>query len=500
MPSKRFSADPFIFGLSSLFFCLLLLFAFLNLEGLRAQLISLQAIILSNFSWLFIASVNIFIVYSFYLIFSKYAHIKIGGQEASPDYNYLSWFTMLFSAGMGIGLVFYGVAEPIMHFTSPPFNTPAESIASAKEAMRITIFHWGISAWSIYAVLALALAYTHFNLGLPLAIRSTLKPLLGDSFNKLPGKLIDVLAVITTLFGLATSLGLGATQINAGLNQLFNIDFSQSTQIIIICLITFFAGLSLMAGLDKGIKKLSEINISAAFVLLLFILITGPSIYLLNSIPLNLMEYTKHFLSMNILAEPFIDKQWVQSWTIFYWAWWISWSPFVAMFVARISKGRSIREFMLGVILAPSFAGLIWFSILGGSSLHIELFGNGGISEAVNDNIATAIFVLLNNLPYASLTSLLAIFIIATFFITSSDSGSFVVDMLASGGNPTPQLWQRLYWVSIEGFIAIFLLVIGGLSALQTGVISSGLPFCLVLIAVCISLQKNLRLHQFTIK
>lgn len=492
--SKR-NIDPVIFGTSTSFLLILMIFALFDLSQLEGVLKSLQSGIVSNFSWLFIISVSAFVFYSFYLVFSKYANIRLGNQDSKPEYSTASWFAMLFSAGMGIGLVFYGVAEPIMHFSSPPF-AEKESIAAARDAMRISIFHWGISAWAIYAILGLALAYSHFTLGLPLAIRSTLKPILGQQYNKIPGKLIDTLAILTTIFGLATSLGLGAAQINAGLNYLLSLEISTEAQIIIIVLITCCAGLSLVLGLDKGIRKLSEINILLALFLMLFVLFAGPTLFLLRGIPEYLGDYLQNFVGMSLFTDALGDGNWIKSWTVFYWAWWISWSPFVAIFVARISKGRTIREFILGLIFAPTLAGLVWFSIFGGAALHVELLGDGGIVKAVNENVSTAIFNLLAHYPFSQLSGFLAITVIAIFFITSSDSGSLVIDMLASGGKPSPPLWQKIYWVSAEGIVASILLLVGGLGALQAGAIAMGLPFCIVLIAVCFALHKNLNNHH----
>lgn len=492
MTSRKASIDPFIFGLSALILFVLIGSTFLYLNSVQGFLDSLRIWIVASFTWLFVVAVTGFVLFALYLAFSKYGHIKLGKSDSKPAFSTLSWFAMLFSAGMGIGLVFYGVAEPILHFSSPPM-ADLGTMQAARDAMRLSVFHWGINAWGIYAVLGLALAFSHFRLGLPFAIRSTLKPILGEATDKLPGKLIDVLAVLATVFGLATSLGLGAAQINAGLNHLFEVSISTSSQLMIIGVITLCATLSLVTGLNSGIRRLSEANMILAFGLLLFVFFVGPTAHLLRGIPDHLSSYVQTVVEMSLYTDAFGKADWQGAWTVFYWAWWISWSPFVGMFIARISEGRTIKEFVLGVLLAPTLAGLLWFSVFGGAALHIELFGDGGIVEAVNSNVATAIFSLLESYPYASLSSLVAIFVIAIFFITSSDSGSFVVDMLTSGGDPTPPIWQRIFWAAVEGVVAGVLLVIGGLGALQAGAISTGLPFCLVLIAVCFALLKNLR-------
>ena len=446
---------------------------------------------------MFVVTVTGLVIFALYLATSRYGHIKLGDQDSQPLFSTGTWFAMLFSAGMGLGLVFYGVAEPILHFSSPPHAQPGTA-AAARDAMRFSIFHWGVHAWGIYAVMGLALALSHFRYHQPLAVRSTLAPLLGQYTHRWPGKLIDVLAVLATLFGLATSLGLGATQINAGFQRLFGVQIGIEAQLVIIASITLCATLSLVTGLERGIRRLSELNMLLAVLLLLFIFLVGPTAYLMRGLPDHVGSYMQTVIGMSLFTDAFRSSSWQESWTVFYWAWWISWSPFVGMFIARVSKGRTIREFVIGVLLAPTAGGILWFSIFGGAALHIELFGDGGIVDAVNQNVATAIFALLDHFPLAFVSSLLAIFLIAVFFVTSSDSGSFVVDMLTSGGNPSPPVKQRVFWAVTEGVLAAALLLIGGLSALQAGAISTGLPFCGVLIAICVSLLYSLRNEQKT--
>ena len=487
-----FTCDPLIFfsviGLVSII--LLVTLADINLA--RAGLLGLQDLIVGNFSWLFSLTVTFLLGFSIWLGFSRYRFMKLGPDNSKPDFSLVSWLAMLFSAGMGIGLVFYGVAEPILHFTNPPQSNPGTAQA-AREAMRLSVFHWGLHAWGIYVVLGLALAYFHFRHGEPLAIRSTLAPLIGKQTHRLPGKLIDMLAVLGTLFGLATSLGLGAAQINAGLFRLFDVSMAVQTQVIIIVCITFCATMSLVLGLNNGIRRLSVFNMILAGILLMFVLIAGPTSALIRGIPDHLGNYLQGIIGMSLRTAPFSSLEWQKSWTIFYWAWWISWAPFVGTFIARISRGRTVGEFVLGALVVPTLMSLVWFGIFGGAALRIELFEGGGIVAAVQQDPAIAIYQLLDHYPLQVLSSITAIILVSIFFITSSDSGSFVVDMLTSGGNPDPPVWQRIFWASMEGLIAIILLVIGGLGALQAGAVSMGLPFCLVLVAVVISLLKKMR-------
>ncbi len=488
--------EPFIFLSSSLLVFSLVFLSFIDIEKLDALLNLLRNQAIDKFSSLFIIGVTFLVSYALFLIVSRYGSIRLGGENEKTEYSVFSWFSMLFSAGMGIGLVFYGIAEPIYHFNAPLESDP-KTVEAVTEALRISIFHWGLSAWAVYAVLAAALAFAHFNLGLPLAIRSTLKPLLKDNYDKVPGKAIEVLAVLATLFGLATSLGLGASQINSGLNYIFGIEFSNTQQVIIVLFITLCAGISLLVGLDKGIKSLSQANILAALALMLFVLIAGPTTELLHSIPENTFSYARHFVSMSFFNDAHQEESWSKSWTIFYWAWWISWSPFVAIFIARISKGRTLREFVLGVVLAPTLVAIFWFSIFGGAALHQELYANGSISTAVNENVSTALFSFLENYPLSELSSLLAIVVIGVFFISSSDSGSYVIDTLTSKGEEQPQAWKKIYWVSLEGLVAILLISAGGLSALQAGAVATGLPFLIVLILVAFSFQRSLAAYLY---
>ncbi|MFA8451437.1 MAG: BCCT family transporter [Bacteroidales bacterium] len=455
-----------------------------------------QTLIANNVGWFFILCMNFFLGFAIFLGSGKFGKIRLGGDKAKPDFGLGAWFSMLFSAGMGIGLLFYGVAEPILHFGNNPFQGSNSSVESAKLAMGMTFLHWGIHAWATYALVGLALAYFTFNKKLPLTIRSIFYPILGDRIYGWIGDLIDIISVIATLFGLATSLGFGVQQVNAGLSYLFNIEYGSTWQIALIGIITFFATLSLILGLDKGIRRLSEWNIRLALLLLMFVLIIGPTLFLLKSFVQNLGFYLNNFFELSFWTESFLgakeSSHWQNTWTTFYYAWWIAWSPFVGIFIARISKGRTIREFITGILLVPTLLTFLWISVFGGSAIYQELIGNSQISEAVNSNIATAIYHLLEQYPLPFISSILTILLIISFFVTSSDSGSMVVDTLTSGGKLDAPVGQKIFWASMEGVIAIALLIGGGLAALQTAIIITGLPFAFILLFMCYSLYKTL--------
>jgi choline/glycine/proline betaine transport protein len=455
----------------------------------------LQESVSTHFGWFYVLSVAFFVAVAGLLVVSPYAHIRLGRDDERPEFSTLTWFAMLFSAGMGIGLLFFGVAEPIMHYTSPP-GMEAGSLEAARQAVPLTFFHWGLHAWAIYVVMGLSIAYFSFRHGLPLAIRSTFYPLLGSRIYGLPGHLIDILAVLGTLFGLATSLGLGAMQINAGLHHLFGVPKATTVQLVVIAVITAAATVSLVTGLRRGIRRLSEANMVLAALLVVFVFVVGPTQFILDAFADNLGFYLRDLVVRTFRVRALGDHDWSKRWTLFYWSWWIAWSPFVGMFVARISRGRTIREFVLGVTLAPTLLTFVWLTVLGDTALHLELFGGGGIAAAVEAEVSTAIFVMLERLPLAAITSMLAAMVVAVFFVTSSDSASFVVDMLTSGGHPNPPKWQRVFWAVTEGAVAAVLVYVGGrqsLQALQAAVVSIGLPFCFLLVIMCFSLLRALR-------
>lgn len=451
---------------------------------------AIQSAIVANAGWYYILMVAGFVVFSLAIGFSRLGHIKLGPPDAKPEFSRLSWFAMLFSAGMGIGLVFWGVAEPLAHFESPPRGGEAETIGAAQDAIHIAYVHWGLHAWAIYVAVGLALAYSVHRRGRPLSIRWALEPLLGDRVRGWVGDLIDVIAVVGTLFGLATSLGLGALQINAGFAHLGAFGSSTGAQIVIIAVITFIATLSVVSGLSKGIKWLSNVNMVLAVVLLAFALLAGPTIFILEDFLRSVGYYLQNVVGTTFETDSFHGNEWQAAWTTFYWGWWISWAPFVGVFIARISKGRSIREFVLGVLLVPTIVTFLWFSVMGGTALHRQIFGDGGLLGLASEQ---ALFRMLDGLPLSSIMVLLATVLVITFFVTSSDSASLVVDMLTSGGELEPPRITRVFWAAIEGAIAIVLLVAGGLGALQAASIITALPFSIVMLLMCVATYRTLR-------
>ncbi len=453
---------------------------------------TIQSFISNNFGWFLILSVNTYLFLMIYLAFSRYGTIRLGGKNAVPDFSRLSWFAMLFSAGMGIGILFWSVAEPLFHFMDPPYGSGSPG-DSARIAMKTTFLHWGLHPWGIYALVGMALAFFTFNRKLPLAVRSIFYPLLGKRVYGVWGDVIDVLAVLSTLFGLATSLGFGVQQVNAGLNHLFGLPDSIRMQVVLVAVITLGATISVISGLDRGVKRLSEMNINLGAVLLVFILIFGPSVMVLDAFAQNIGVYLEDFFQTSFWTESYQDGNWQNSWTVFYWAWWISWSPFVGMFIARISKGRTVREFVLSVLIIPSLLTFLWISAFGGSALFIELENMGSIAGPVKENVAVAIYVLLEEFPLAQVTNFAAMALVISFFVTSSDSGSLVVDAFTSGGKLNSPVVQRVFWASMEGAVAAVLLLGGGLSALQTASITTGLPFAVLLLIMGYSLWKGLK-------
>jgi choline/glycine/proline betaine transport protein len=451
----------------------------------------LQGTIASYTGWFFIWTMNIILVFILILLASRFGDVRIGGMDARPEFSILGWFSMLFSAGMGIGLLFYGVAEPMFHFASSPLAEPGTDEA-ARKAMDISFLHWGLHPWAIYTLVALSLSFFSFNKGLPLSIRTAFYPLIGDRIYGWAGNVIDILATVATLFGVATSLGLGVQQVNAGLDYVLGIGQSTTIQVLLITGITAIATWSVVKGLDKGIRRLSEVNIVLAAGLAFFVFILGPTLFVLNAFGENVGYYIQHLPQLSTWNETYENTTWQNGWTIFYWSWWIAWSPFVGMFIARVSFGRTIRQFILGVLLVPAMVTFIWLTVFGNTAIFIEMFGGGGIAKAVQENIPVSLFVLLENFPLTSVTSGLTILVVITFFVTSSDSGSMVIDIITSGGNPNPPVLSRLFWAIMEGFVAAMLLVGGGLVALQTATITTGLPFAIVLLGMCFTLYKGL--------
>jgi choline/glycine/proline betaine transport protein len=480
-----------VFFTSAIIIIIIIALTLIFKDGAEQVFTATQDYVANKAGWFFILSVNVFLIFMIYLAFSKFGHLRIGGQSAKPEFKTISWFAMLFSAGMGIGLLFWSISEPVYHFLSPPMAEGGTAEA-AKEAMKYTFLHWGFHAWAVYALVGLSLAYFTYSRGLPLTIRSIFYPYLGDRIYGRIGDAIDIFAVIATLFGLATSLGMGVQQIAAGLNHLFGIDSGVQTQILLIGGITAIATISVVLGVDKGVRVLSEWNMRIAVIFLGIVVVLGPTIFIFKSFVQNTGSYFSSILEIGTWTESYTGSNWQNAWTVFYWGWWIAWSPFVGMFIARISKGRTVREFILGVLLVPSLVTFFWISAFGSTALHMTLLGDDTIANAVNDNVATALFVFLEDYPFAFILNIIAIVLIAGFFITSSDSGSLVVDNLTSGGKIDAPVGQRIFWAITEGGVAAVLLLGGGLQALQTATIVTGLPFAVILIVMCFSLYKGL--------
>lgn len=456
----------------------------------------IQGWLAGYFGWAMIILINLLLVFVIFMGVGPFGDVRLGRMDENPEYSLFSWTAMLFSAGIGIGLIYWGVAEPMYHYFAPPMADP-ETVQAAQEAMAISFMHWGFHAWGIYAVVALALAYFHFRKGLPLAIRSALYPLIGDRIYGFWGDLVDIVAVFGTMFGIVTSLGLGATQVNAGLNELFGLPNNVVVQILIIAAITGMATLSVVAGLDGGIKRLSNINIILTLVFLAFMVIVGPTLFILDSFVDNYGYYLSRFIQLGTWNEGWQGGNdggnWQESWTIFYWAWWVSWAPFVGVFVARISRGRTVREFMFGVMLLPCSIMFFWFTAFGGTAISISLTGDPTLVDATRENYANTMFALLDYFPFSGVTSLFATILIVMWFVTSSDSGSFVIDMLTAGGDPNPPKVQRIFWAVSEGAVASVLLLAGGLGALQAAAVIAGFPFAVVLCLIALGLVRALR-------
>lgn len=459
----------------------------------------LQSGIATNAGWFFILVTNLLLLFCIYLAVGRFRNVRIGGEHARPEYSRLGWFAMLFSAGMGIGLLFWSVAEPISHYSNPPVGE-GYTIASANQAMNLSFLHWGLHAWGIYVVVGLTLAFFTFNRKLPLTISSAFYPLLGERVYGPLGNVIDILAVMATLFGLATSLGLGAQQVNSGLDFLINTGDSIAIQIIIIACITAVATVSVVLGIKKGIKRLSELNIVIGAVFLATMIAIGPTVFMIDSFLQNTGNYIQKLPYTSLWTGVYRQTNWQNDWTVFYWAWWIAWSPFVGMFIARISKGRTVKEFVWSVLLVPSLLTFLWISAFGGAALHLQINEAADLVSAVGENVSTALFVLLENFPYSFISGTLAVILVIGFFVTSSDSGSLVIDTLTSGGKLNPPVGQKIFWAVTEGVVACALLLGGGLKALQTASITAGLPFAAIVLVMCFCLYKGLKMELKTKK
>ncbi|MGJ3241329.1 MAG: BCCT family transporter [Opitutales bacterium] len=454
---------------------------------------ALQRWLVNTFGWFYIGAVTVLLVWVLLLPIGPAGRIRLGPDDSRPEFRNLTWFSMLLAAGMGIGIVFFGVAEPLLHYASPP-GMAGQTPEARKAAFQYTFFHWGLHPWAVYCTLALPLAYFHFRKGLPLAPRSLLYPVLKDRIHGWIGHLVDILCTCGTLFGVATSLGLGSIQINAGLNSLFGLPVGVPMQIGLIAVITLIATVSVVTGLKGGIRALSSFNIGLAGLILIFVLAVGPTIYLLDLFVTSLGSYLQQLPALSLRIRPGADSGWQADWTLFYWSWWISWSPFVGVFVARISRGRTVREFVIATLLVPSLAGFLWFSVVGGTGLNLLQAGNAAILEAARDDVkGSSLFVVLEQLPLGTVTTVAAIVLIFIFFVTSSDSGSFVDDMVTSGGDPNPPVPQRVFWAVSEGMVAAVLLLAGGLQSLRSASLTTGLPMAVFLLVAGFGIRRALR-------
>ncbi len=462
----------------------------LFLEQAASTFTQMRTWITSSFDWFFIIAANIVVLFCLLLAVTRLGRVRLGGPDAKPRYGYPGWLAMLFAAGVGIGLMFFGVLEPVTHTLNPPIGTdPADVEAARAAGMSAAIFHWGLHAWAIYAIVGLSLAFFCFNFGLPLTLRSAFFPLVGNRVWGTFGHIIDVTAVLATLFGLAVSLGYGAEQIAGGLDYLFGIPTSNLTKVLLIIAIISVALVSVIAGLDKGVKRLSEINMTMAALLFLFVFIAGPTLVILTTMGNAVIDYLYYLPALSNWMDR-SDDAFLHGWTTFYWAWWISWSPFVGMFIARVSYGRTVREFITWVLIIPTVIGILWMSNFGGTALD-QLFSDGyrGVADAVPE---LALFKMLEQLPFAAIVSTISVFLIAIFFITSADSGSLVMDIITAGGKLDAPVQQRVFWCVLAGLVAIALMLGGGMASLQALTISIGLPFGVVLLIMCVGLLKGL--------
>jgi len=478
-------------------------FAIIAPDVAESLFAGIQENIVGAFGWYYVLLVAFFVIFALYLGLSHYGGIKLGKDDDEPEFSLASWFSMLFAAGMGIGLVFYGVAEPLAHYAEPRPGVTGDDVELAQSALSQTYLHWGVSAWAIYVVVGVAIAYAVHRKGRPVSIRWALEPLMGDKVRGRAGDVIDVVAVVGTLFGVATSLGLGVLQISAGLGTTGIAEPTVFVQILLIAGITVLTIFSLVTGVKKGMKWLSNTNLILAGLVLVFVLVSGPTLFLLRDFVQSIGTYLQNFVGLSFTVSAFsgeAGEAWQGLWTTFYWGWWMSWAPFVGIFIARISKGRTVRQFVAGVILVPTIVTFLWFAVLGGTALHTEVFGDGGlIGEGGAVDYDASLFLLLDTLPGGSIVTVGAIVLIGVFFVTSSDSGSLVLGMLSTGGQEEPRNWVRIFWAVVTALVAIALLLSGGLDALKTAAIITALPFSVVMIAMCAATAKAFgREHRAT--
>lgn len=453
------------------------------------------AFITSSFGWLFLAAVFIFIVFLSYLVFSRYGKIRLGGEEERPEFPLFTWIGMLFSCGFGIALVFYGIGEPMTHFFTPPYNDVEPlTTESARLAMGYSFFHYGISQWSIFAIVGLAMAYYQFRKKENGLVSTTLSPIIGKGRHvKATKKFIDILAITATVMGVATSLGLGIMQVDGGLRFAYNVPDANWIKIIIVIVMTGLCLTSAITGLNKGMKWLSNYNLFAVFLIMLFIFITGPTQFILDTFVVGISDYISNFVSYSLRLNPYNGNPWVYQWTIFYWAWAIAWSPFVGSFIARVSRGRTIREFILGVMVAPPVIALVWIAIFGGTALHMDLFEGTQIAAAVNNDVTSALFTMLQGLPFTEVVTIFVLILILTFLVTSVDSAVYILSSMSTNGSLNPPIFVRVIWGVLMGAIALVLLLSSGLTGLQSASVVSALPFTIILLLIMVAFYKTLR-------
>lgn len=461
-------------------------------ESLGSVFNYLLGTISTNFGWLYLWVVLGLVVVAALLVFSRYGDLKLGSEDDEPEFSLVSWFAMLFAAGMGIGLVFWGVAEPISHYGAPPPGIAPQTPEAANAAMRYSFFHWGLHPWAVYSVVALAIAFFSFRRGKP-ALVSAATDALPWSWAPRLSALVNVLAVIATAFGVAASLGIGALQINSGLNAVFGLQVSAGTQVAIIAVTTVLFLTSAVTGVSRGIKWLSNTNLVLALLLMLAVFILGPTVAIIDTFTTTLGAYASEFVRMSLRTTPFRESAWVSGWTVFYWAWWISWSPFVGLFIARVSKGRTIREFILGTVFAPTLAGFVWFSVFGGTALHMEIWASVPLAEAVEADVSTALFTMFEALPFGLLMSVVATILVLVFFVTSGDSATLVLGIMSTGGTKDPSAQVKIVWGLLIAGIAASLLLAGGVQAVQTATIVFALPFAVVIVLTVYSLWRAIR-------
>lgn len=494
--SKKSSVSNPVYFISLVITFIVAAWAIFFKDGFSSAANQLLDVLTTDFGWAYLVAVFAFLLFALALAFSKFGKIKLGPDDSKPEYSTISWFAMLFGAGMGIGLVFWGIAEPLAHFTNPPNQITPGSVEAAQFAMKSSFMHWGFHPWATYSIIGLALAYFQFRKNYPGLISSIFIPLIGEKRANGPiGKFIDIAAVLATVAGVATSLGLGTLQINSGLNYLFNIPNSQLVQIIIIAVVTIITIWSAVSGIEKGIKVVSDVNLYLAFGILILTFLIGPTVKIVNSILSNFGIYVQDIISDSLSVSPFGDNSWMKAWRIFYWAWWIAWAPFVGTFIARISKGRTIREFILGVIFAPSLGSIIWFGVFGTTGLNLAFTKKLGIDalRTIAATPETAFFAIMKNYKFGIIISLIAVILLCTFFITSANSATFVLGMLTSKGDLNPSSGKKIIWGVIQALLATALLLAGGLQALQTASVASAFPFIFIMLFACVSLYKALK-------